>query len=58
VQATKRLIKQPFRDELEQAVKRENEEFAVRVRSDEAKAVFKAFFAKRQPASVPKDTAA
>ena len=58
VQATKRLIKQPFREQLEQAVKRENEEFAVRVRSDEAKAVFKAFFAKRQPASVPKDTAA
>ena len=58
VQAIKRLIKQPFRDQLEQAVKRENEEFAVRVRSDEAKAVFKAFFAKRQPASVPKDTAA
>jgi enoyl-CoA hydratase/carnithine racemase len=58
VQATKRLIKQPFREQLEQAVKRENEEFAVRVRSDEAKAVFRAFFAKRQPAAVPKDTAA
>ena len=37
----------PFR----QAVKRENEEFAVRVRADEAKEVFKAFFAKRRPAS-------
>ena len=58
VQACKRLMKQPFRDQLEQAVKRENEEFAVRVRSDEAKAVFQAFFAKRQAASVPKDTAA
>ena len=58
VQACKRLIKEPFREQLEQAVKRENEEFAVRVRSDEAKAVFSAFFAKRQPASVPKDTAA
>jgi enoyl-CoA hydratase/carnithine racemase len=58
VQACKRLIKQPFREQLEQAVKRENEEFAVRVRSDEAKAVFRAFFAKRQPASLPKDTAA
>ncbi len=58
VQASKRLIKEPFREQLEQAVKRENEEFAVRVRSDEAKAVFKAFFAKRQAASVPKDTAA
>ena len=58
VQACKRLIKRAFREQLEQAVKLENEEFAVRVRSDEAKEVFQAFFAKRQPASVPKDTAA
>jgi enoyl-CoA hydratase/carnithine racemase len=58
VQACKRLMKQAFREQLEQAVKLENEEFAVRVRSDEAKEVFQAFFAKRQPASVPKDTAA
>src|SRR6266536_5607571 len=51
VQACKRLIKQAFREQLEQAVKFENEEFAVRVRSDEATEVFRAFFAKRQPAS-------
>ena len=51
VQACKRLIKQAFREQLEQAVKLENEEFAVRVRSDEAKEVFQAFFAKRRPAS-------
>jgi len=51
VQACKRLLKQAFREQLEQAVKFENEEFAVRVRSDEAKEVFKAFFAKRQTAS-------
>jgi enoyl-CoA hydratase/carnithine racemase len=51
VQACKRLIKQAFREQLEQAVKLENEEFAVRVRSDEAKGVFQAFFAKRRPAS-------
>jgi enoyl-CoA hydratase/carnithine racemase len=51
VQACKRLMKQPFRGQLEQAVKRENEEFAVRVRSDEAKEVFQAFFAKHRPAS-------
>jgi enoyl-CoA hydratase/carnithine racemase len=49
VQACKRLLKQAFREQLEQAVKLENEEFAVRVRSDEAKEVFRAFFAKRQP---------
>jgi len=51
VQACKRLLKQPFRQQLEQAVKFENEEFAARVRSDEAKEVFTAFFAKRQTAS-------
>jgi len=51
VQACKRLIKQAFREQLEQAVKLENEEFAVRVRSNEAQEVFKAFFAKRRPAS-------
>ena len=51
VHACKRLLKQPFREQLEQAVKFENEEFAVRVRSDEAKEVFTAFFAKRQTAS-------
>ncbi len=53
VQACKRLLKQAFREQLEQAVKFENEEFAVRVRSDEAKEVFTAFFAKRQPAHHP-----
>jgi enoyl-CoA hydratase/carnithine racemase len=53
VQACKRLLKQAFRQQLEQAVKLENEEFAVRVRSDEAKEVFTAFFAKRQPAHHP-----
>jgi enoyl-CoA hydratase/carnithine racemase len=51
VQASKRLIKQAFREQLEQAVKLENEEFAVRVRSEEAKEVFQAFFAKRRPPS-------
>ena len=51
VQACKRLLKQAFRQHLEQAVKFENEEFAVRVRSDEATEVFRAFFAKRQTAS-------
>ena len=50
VQACKRLLKQPFREQLEQAVKLENEEFAARVVSADAKEAFKAFFAKRQPA--------
>jgi enoyl-CoA hydratase/carnithine racemase len=50
VQASKRLMKRPIREQLEQAVKLELEVFAERVRSDEAKQAFKAFFARRQPA--------
>ena len=46
VQACKRLMKSVFRDQLEQAVKLENQVFAERVRSDEAKEAFRAFFAK------------
>jgi enoyl-CoA hydratase/carnithine racemase len=49
VQACKRLMKAAFRDQLEQAVKLENQVFAERVRSDEAKEAFSAFFAKRKP---------
>jgi enoyl-CoA hydratase/carnithine racemase len=50
VQACKRLMKGAFRDQLEQAVKLENQVFAERVRTDEAKEAFRAFFAKRKPA--------
>jgi enoyl-CoA hydratase/carnithine racemase len=50
VQACKRLMKGTFRDQLEQAVKVENQVFAERVRSDEAKEAFKAFFARRKSA--------
>ena len=50
VQACKRLMKGAFREQLEQAVKLENQVFAERVRSDEAKEAFRAFFAKRKPA--------
>jgi enoyl-CoA hydratase/carnithine racemase len=50
VQACKRLMKGASRDQLEQAVKLENQVFAERVRSDEAKEAFRAFFAKRKPA--------
>lgn len=49
VQACKRLMKGTFREQLEQAVKLENQVFAERVRSDEAKEAFSAFFAKRKP---------
>ena len=50
VQACKRLLKGAFREQLEQAVKVENQVFAERVRSDEAKEAFRAFFAKRKSA--------
>jgi len=49
LQACKRLMKATFRDQLEQAAKRENEEFAARVRSDDAKEAFTAFLEKRRP---------
>ena len=50
VQACKQLMKSAFRDQLEQAVKLENQVFAERVRSAEAKEAFRGFFAKRKPA--------
>jgi enoyl-CoA hydratase/carnithine racemase len=50
VQACKRIMKGAFRDQLEQAVNLENQVFAERVRSNEAKEAFRAFFAKRKPA--------
>jgi enoyl-CoA hydratase/carnithine racemase len=52
LQACKRLMKQAVREPLEQAVKVENEEFAARVTSEEARQAFAAFFAKRRPARV------
>ena len=48
VQASKRLMKNPLREQVEQAVKLENEVFAERVRSDDAKQAFQAFFTRRQ----------
>ena len=50
VQASKRLMKRALREQLEQAVKLENEIFAERVRSDDAKEAFMAFLTRRQPA--------
>jgi enoyl-CoA hydratase/carnithine racemase len=50
LQACKRLMRRPSRDQLEQAVKFEMEEFAVRVRSAETKQAFTAFFEKHAPA--------
>jgi enoyl-CoA hydratase/carnithine racemase len=53
LQACKRLMRGAVREQLERAVKLENEEFAARVKSPEAKEAFRAFFAKRQPAHHP-----
>jgi enoyl-CoA hydratase/carnithine racemase len=50
LQASKRLMKRAFREQLEQAVRLENEVFAERVRSDDAKNAFTAFLASRKPA--------
>jgi enoyl-CoA hydratase/carnithine racemase len=43
-------MKRAQREQLEQAVRRENEEFATRVRSEDAKEAFTAFLAKRRRA--------
>jgi enoyl-CoA hydratase/carnithine racemase len=49
LQACKRLMRTSTRDQLERAVKLENEEFSARVRSAEAKEAFNAFIEKRKP---------
>lgn len=49
LQACKRLMKQPSRAQMEQAMKAENEEFASRVRSADTKEAFTAFLEKRPP---------
>jgi len=49
LQACKRLMKHAVREQLEQAAKVENVEFAARVRSWEAREAFAAFLEKRRP---------
>jgi len=49
LRACKRLMKQSSREQLEQAMRVENEEFASRVRSAEAREAFSAFIEKRPP---------
>jgi enoyl-CoA hydratase/carnithine racemase len=49
LQASKRLMKKPFRDALLEAAKAENSEFSVRIRSADSKEAIAAFFEKRPP---------
>jgi enoyl-CoA hydratase/carnithine racemase len=49
LQASKRLMKQPFREQIKAAMKAENEEFSTQVRSNDAKEAFNAFLEKRKP---------
>lgn len=49
LQACKRLMKQSSREQIEEAMKAEGEEFALRVRSAEAREAFTAFLEKRPP---------
>ena len=49
LQACKRLMKQPWRQQLFEAAKAENKEFSARVRSADTKEAITAFFEKRPP---------
>src|SRR5256714_11918428 len=49
LQASKRLMKQPFRQQIKAAMKAENEEFSAQVGSEDAKEAFSAFLEKRKP---------
>ena len=49
LQASKRLLKRPFREQIKAAMKVENEEFSVQVRSEDAREAFSAFVEKRKP---------
>ena len=49
MQASKRLMKQPFREQIKAAMKAENAEFSVQVRSEDAREAFTAFVEKRKP---------
>jgi enoyl-CoA hydratase/carnithine racemase len=49
LQASKRLMKLPVREQIRAAMKAENEEFSVQVRSDDAREAIRAVIEKRPP---------
>jgi enoyl-CoA hydratase/carnithine racemase len=49
LQASKRLMKRPFREQIKAAIKAENEEFSAQVRSADAQEALTAFLEKRAP---------
>jgi enoyl-CoA hydratase/carnithine racemase len=49
LQASKRLMKQPFREQIKAAMKAENEAFSAQVRTEDAKEALTAFLEKRKP---------